>query len=171
MDAVIQNGGVVWKDEGNFFSLEREIHMVERGNEFVKHINGRDLVLTKQARAILSRDNVDYTTHCFNFHILKGAFVPSNERSTRHVTFEVAPRFGFRVPLPRAVRLFLTSIGVCDMETMGFKNIILPCEEKVRGGIFCRLIISRRRDYVVVGTYIEEKSDKWNEDTGFLFVA
>ena len=166
-DVVISLG--TWVDEGDTFSLEKVSKLSASGSVFVNWFKVRGNVLTEQAKAILLRDNFKISTHRFKFHILKGSIIPSRKRNMNNVLNEKAV-FGLEIPDSSAVRLFFDAIRAGDMAEMGFKNIILPREEKVRGGVFHRLIIRRQENFLAVGTYTEEKKDKWNNDTGFLFV-
>lgn len=160
-----------WVDEGDFFSRKRVSNLTERGDVFVERITESGHVLTEQAKAILLRSNVAITTHSFKFYILKGSFFPSNKRNMKNVIYGDALVFRFRLPKQSATRLFLECICAHDMEEMGFDNIVLPHKIWVRGGMSCRLVVRKHGDSVIIGTFIEEESDRWNKDTGFLFVA
>jgi len=174
MNAKVQKGDVIrqgmWVEEGNTFCLQKNNNATVCGSLFVHWLKVRGNHLSEQARVILLRDIVKISVQSIKFRILKGSIMPSGKRNMNTVLNKKAVISGLRTPDSTAVRLFFETVRASDMKEMGFKNILLPGEEKIRGGEICRLFVRKQEGSVFIGTYIEEKKDRWNDDTGFLFV-
>ncbi|HCC04777.1 TPA: hypothetical protein DEP58_00545 [Patescibacteria group bacterium] len=170
MDPTVKREEVFqWVEEGDDFSLKIKKNVTEdteSGSVFVDSLKESGYVVSEQASGILLRDIGRNYIRYFTFHILKTIFKP-NIKQMVYIGVELQD---LKLPDPKTVRFFFETLRTGDMEKMGLNTIILPCEEKIRGGMFCRLIVRKKGDFLTIGTYIEEKKDKWNNGTGFLFV-